>query len=33
MLEEEWEESMDALKQVFAVVVLPYAGKWLGHWG
>ena len=33
----EWEESLEQLQQLFAVVLLPYFGKWLGrrwsHWG
>ncbi|KAJ3552029.1 hypothetical protein NM688_g4371 [Phlebia brevispora] len=33
----EWEESLEQLQQLFAVVLLPYLGKWLGrrwsHWG
>ena len=33
----EWEESLEQMQQLFAVVLLPYFGKWLGrrwsHWG
>ena len=33
----EWEESLEQLQQLFAVVLFPYLGKWLGrrwsHWG
>ena len=33
----EWEESLEQLQQLFAIVLLPFLGKWLGrrwsHWG
>ncbi|GBE77872.1 Uncharacterized protein SCP_0107540 [Sparassis crispa] len=36
MAEEEWNESLGQLQQLFALVLLPLLGKWLGrrwlHW-
>ena len=33
----EWEESLEQLQDLFALVLLPYLGKWMGrrwsHWG
>ena len=33
----EWEESLEQLQQLFAIVLLPFFGKWLGrrwsYWG
>ncbi|OBZ78800.1 hypothetical protein A0H81_00858 [Grifola frondosa] len=35
--EEEWRESLEQLQQLFAIVLMPYLGKWLGrrwsYWG
>lgn len=37
LAQQEWEESLIQLQQLFAAVVLPYFGKWLGRrwslWG
>ncbi|KAL0951342.1 hypothetical protein HGRIS_008046 [Hohenbuehelia grisea] len=36
LAQQEWEESLQQLQQLVAVVLLPYFGKWLGrqwsHW-
>jgi hypothetical protein len=33
----EWEESFEQLQQLFAIVLMPFLGRWLGrrwsHWG
>lgn len=37
LAQEEWEESLEQLKQLVSVVLLPFVGKWMGrrwsHWG
>lgn len=37
LAQEEWEESLQQLKQLVSVVLLPFVGKWMGrrwsHWG
>ena len=37
LAEQEWQESLQQLQQLFAIVLLPYLGKFLGrrwsHWG
>ena len=37
LAELEWRESLDQLQQLFAIVLFPYLGKWLGrrwsYWG
>lgn len=37
LAEQEWQESIQQLQQLFAIVLLPYLGKFLGrrwsHWG
>jgi hypothetical protein len=37
LAQKEWEESLEQLQQLVAVVLLPFFGKWLGrrwsHWG
>ncbi|KAI0320367.1 hypothetical protein OF83DRAFT_603494 [Amylostereum chailletii] len=30
-LQQEWEESIAQLNQIFSVVLLPFFGKWLGR--
>ncbi|KAF9455028.1 hypothetical protein P691DRAFT_770119 [Macrolepiota fuliginosa MF-IS2] len=36
LAQEEWEESLQQLKQLVSVVLLPFVGKWMGrrwsHW-
>ncbi|KAF8634428.1 hypothetical protein AX15_000879 [Amanita polypyramis BW_CC] len=36
LAQQEWEDSLIQLQQLFAAVLLPYLGKWLGrqwsHW-
>lgn len=36
LAQEEWEESLEQLKQLVSVVLLPFVGKWMGrrwsHW-
>jgi len=31
LAQEEWEESLQQLQQLFSVVLLPFVGKWLGR--
>ncbi|PPQ64759.1 hypothetical protein CVT26_002703 [Gymnopilus dilepis] len=31
LAQQEWEESLQQLQQLVAVVLLPYVGKWLGR--
>ncbi|KAI0756709.1 hypothetical protein C8Q80DRAFT_1264732 [Daedaleopsis nitida] len=31
LLELEWQESLEQLKQLFSIVLLPWVGKWLGR--
>ncbi|EAU92664.1 hypothetical protein CC1G_01709 [Coprinopsis cinerea okayama7 len=31
LAQQEWEESIQQLQQLFAVVLLPFVGKWLGR--
>lgn len=31
LAQREWEESLDQLQQLVAVVLLPFVGKWLGR--
>lgn len=37
LLEQEWQESLEQLQQLFSIVLLPWFGKWLGrrwsYWG
>ena len=37
LLEQEWQESLEQLQQLFSIVLLPWVGKFLGrrwsHWG
>jgi hypothetical protein len=37
LAQEEWEESVEQLKQLVSVVLLPFVGKWMGRrwsrWG
>ena len=37
LAEQEWEESMEQLRQLVSIVLLPFLGKWLGrrwsYWG
>jgi len=37
LAQEEWEDSLEQLKQLVSVVLLPFVGKWMGrrwsHWG
>ena len=37
LLEQEWQESLEQLQQLFSIVLLPWLGKWLGrrwsYWG
>ena len=31
LLEQEWQESLQQLQQLFSIVLLPWMGKWLGR--
>ncbi|KAG0228336.1 hypothetical protein B0O80DRAFT_502734 [Mortierella sp. GBAus27b] len=35
-IQREWDENMEQLRQLVAIVIVPYAGRWLGkkfsHW-
>jgi len=37
LAQQEWEESLDQLRQLFSAVLLPLVGKWMGrrwsYWG